>query len=441
MTNEKPMERAARALVRPFLKFLEKQASGSILLLACTVLALVWANSPWGDSYFDLWHVELGFTVGDFSMYKSLHHWINDGLMSVFFFVIGLEIKREVLTGELSTLKQAALPMAAALGGMIVPALIYFAFNAGSPSVRGWGVPVATDIAFALGVLALLGKGIPASLRVFLAALAIADDLGAVLVIAVFYTSDVSVVALLGGAGILLLMIGANRAGVRYPLVYAIMGFFLWVAILESGVHATVAGVLGALAIPARRRLDPRKFVQRGRDILETFDADVRPDPEDFTRDQTHAVAMLEEACERVETPLARLERNLHPWVAFFVMPVFALANAGVVLGADSLKTLAEPVALGIIAGLVIGKQLGITLFAWLSVKLGMAEMPKDAGWKQIYGVACLCGIGFTMSLFIANLAFGDGEELDVAKTGVLVASLAAGILGFMLLRAKKKTA
>lgn len=432
-----PTGRAANLLLRPFQYFFAKEASGSILLLACTAAALIWANSPFGESYHHLWETEIGFEVGHFSLSMSLHHWINDALMAVFFFVIGLEIKREILVGELASFRKAALPLFAAVGGMVVPALLYTAFNAGTPAIVGWGVPMATDIAFALGVLSLLGSGVPNGLKVFLAALAIVDDLGAVLVIAIFYTAELDVAALGAGAIFLFAMFFANRVGVRYPLVYAALGIGLWLAVLQSGVHATIAGVLAAMAIPAWRRIDPREFADRGRSLLDTFERDIAPAADRLTTDQTDAVSSLEVACEAVETPLSRLEHTLLPWVAFFIMPVFALSNAGVEIGGSFLQSLAGPVSLGIVAGLVIGKQVGVALFAWLAVRIGMASLPTGATWKQLYGVACLCGIGFTMSLFIANLAFPDAATLDVAKTGILVASLISGVWGFVLLKAR----
>ena len=425
-------------LLRPFQVFFERETSGSILLLASTAIALIWANSPLRDSYSGLWEIELGIRAGGFELFKSLHHWINDGLMAVFFFVIGLEIKREVLVGELATLKKVALPLAAAVGGMVVPALIYAALNAGSPAVRGWGIPMATDIAFALGVLALLGPGIPNGLKVFLAALAIVDDLGAVLVIAIFYSAELSIGALIAAALIFLTMILANRADIRYPSVYLILGFFLWLAVLKSGVHATIAGVLAAMSIPATRRLDATGFSERAKAILSAFEADIEAGGDRFTRDQSDAVHALEKASEAVETPLARLEHDHLPWVAWFIMPLFALANAGVEIGGGALSSLRDPSALGIIGGLVLGKQLGVTLFAFLVVRLGMATLPEGADWRQIYGVACLCGIGFTMSLFIANLAFADVAALETAKTGVLAASLLSGLCGWSILRTRR---
>jgi NhaA family Na+:H+ antiporter len=426
---------AASLLLRPFQYFFAKEAAGSILLLLCTAAALIWANSPVAESYHHLWESYIGLSVGDFELRMSLHHWINDGLMAVFFFVIGLEIKREVLVGELATMRKAALPLVAAVGGMVVPALLYAGLNAGTPEISGWGVPMATDIAFALGVLSLMGPRVPGALKVFLAALAIVDDMGAVLVIAIFYTSELSLSALGIGGLCLAAMFLANRLAVRYPLVYAALGLALWLAVLKSGVHATVAGVLAAMAIPAWRRIDGREFAQRAQSLLATFERDIEPDAERLTPDQADAVSSLEVACEAVETPLSRLEHTLLPWVAFFIMPVFALSNAGVEIGGDFLGSLAGPVSFGIILGLVVGKQIGVTLFAWLAVRMGMAELPAGASWKQLYGVACLCGIGFTMSLFIANLAFPSAEALDIAKAGILVASLVSGLWGYLLLK------
>ncbi|HUF67966.1 MAG TPA: Na+/H+ antiporter NhaA [Longimicrobiales bacterium] len=441
MAVRKVLQPATNLLLRPFQFFFAHEAAGSILLLLCTGGALVWANSPVAESYHRLWATYIGFGVGDFEIRMSLHHWINDGLMAIFFFVIGLEIKREVLVGELATMRRAALPLFAAVGGMVVPALLYAVFNAGTPEIAGWGVPMATDIAFALGVLSLIGPSVPIGLKVFLAALAIVDDLGAVLVIAIFYTAEVSLVALGVGGVFLAAMFLANRMAVRYPLIYAALGFGLWVALLQSGVHGTVAGVLGAMAIPAWRRIDGLEFAGRARLLLGTFERDIDPDIDRLTMDQIDAVAALEVACEAVETPLSRLEHTLLPWVAFFIMPVFALSNAGVDIGAGFLDALVGPVSLGIMAGLFAGKQVGVALFAWVAVRMGMAELPAGATWKQLYGVACLCGIGFTMSLFIANLAFPQPETLDVAKAGILVASLASGVLGYVLLRPSKSQA
>ncbi len=428
------LTRPVDTLLRPFQQFAKLEASGSLLLLAATVLALIAANSALASYWAALWEVPVTAGVGAMEISKPLHLWINDGLMAIFFFVVGLEIKREVLVGELSSARKAALPLAAALGGMVVPAAIYAALNAGTDAITGWGIPMATDIAFALGVLALLGSRAPLALKVFLTALAIVDDLGAVLVIAIFYTADLQVTMLgLGGiflAGMFLL----NVLHVRYPLAYLVLGIALWVTVLKSGAHATIAGVLGAMAIPVRQRIAATEFAEQAREYLREIEEDLEPGMTSPTADQRDAILSLEQACEAVETPLARLEHGLHPWVAFLIVPLFALANAGVVLDAGFITTLTSPIALGVIGGLVIGKQVGIMLFAWLSVRLGFADLPSGTSWGQLYGVACLCGIGFTMSLFIGNLAFASPELLDTAKTGILAGSLISGALGWIIL-------
>ncbi len=436
ISKHEPGQRPIDTIIRPFQQFAHTEASGGVLLLAFTVVALAWANSPWSHSYHEIWHTTVTLGFGGHLLAKPLELWINDGLMAIFFFVVGLEIKREILTGELSSPRQAALPIAAALGGMVAPALLYFAFNAGTPEVSGWGIPMATDIAFALGVLALVGKGVPDSLKVFLTALAIVDDLGAVLVIALFYTSEISLPALGVGFLFLALMAAANRLGVRNPLVYWVLGSVVWLAFLLSGVHATIAGVLGAMTIPASSLIDERRFVEAGRFMLAEVERKVEPGLEPLHFGTKHAaVRALEKACENVETPLQRLEEALHPWVAFFIMPLFALANAGVALGEGVTAALTQPVTLGVTVGLVLGKQIGITAFSWLAVRLGLASLPSGVSWRHIYGAAVLGGIGFTMSLFIAGLAFSDLETLETAKTGILLASLIAGLAGFWFLR------
>lgn len=417
-------------IVRPFQEFAHTAASGGLVLLAAAIVAAAWANSPFAHSYHDLWHTALSVGIGEFVFSQPLEVWINDGLMAVFFFVVGLEIKREALTGELSTFRQASLPVAAAVGGMIVPALIYSAWNYGTPEISGWGVPMATDIAFALGILALLGDRVPNSLRVFLAAVAIVDDLGAVLVIAIFYTAEISVTALAAGMAGLAVMALANRLGVRSPLAYLLMGIGVWSAFLASGVHATIAGVLTAMTIPARSVLDEDKFVAAGRNFLKAVDDD------DSVRERKiAAVHALEVSCEHVQTPLLRLEHALHPWVAFVIMPVFALANAGIPLGADFVASLAAPVTLGVTVGLVIGKQIGVTLFTWLAVRTGVATLPAGINWRSVSGLAWLAGIGFTMSIFIAGLAFDSPDTLIEAKAGILTASLIAGVVGYVMLK------
>ncbi|HEX2165483.1 MAG TPA: Na+/H+ antiporter NhaA [Thermoanaerobaculia bacterium] len=421
---------ASRFLIRPSQRFFALQSASGILLLAAATAALAWANSPWADRYFDLWRTVGTAGLGALVVEKPLLLWINDGLMAVFFFVVGLEIKREVLVGELAAPKRAALSVAAAVGGMAVPAAIYAAVNAGGPGAAGWGVPMATDIAFALGVLAILGRRVPLALKVFVTAVAIVDDLGAVLVIALFYTEGLSIGLLGLGAAFLLAMVLLNRAGVRRTWPYALLGVCLWLAFLESGVHATIAGVLGAMTIPARRRIDAPEFLLRAEGLLAEIREDLRPGQAEPTADQRDALHALDKAAENVGTPLGRLEHALHPWVAFFVMPLFALANAGVAVEGGLAATLGSPVALGIVLGLFLGKQAGVFAAAWLAVRSGVAALPGGVSWRQLWGVSLLCGIGFTMSLFIAGLAFPDPALLDAAKVGILAASLVSGVLG-----------
>lgn len=429
--------RPVEKIVRPFQEFADRASSSGILLIAAAILALVWANSPWGESYAALWGTKLSVGLGNFSIEEDLTHWINDGLMAVFFLVVGLEIKREILVGELSSPRRAALPIAAAIGGAVLPALIYVTINFGTEGVSGWGIPMATDIAFALGVLALLGERAPLGLKVFLTALAIADDILAVMVIALFYTSDVSWGALAVGGMFLIALVAANLAGVGKPLPYALLGIGLWLCFLQSGVHATIAGVLLAMTVPAISYIDTKEFLKRSRSILDRFEkaGERSSDAVLSNEERQGALHALNRANEDVEPPLQELEHALHPWVVFAIMPLFALANAGVVLGEGFAATLLNPVSLGIVAGLLIGKQLGITLFAWLAVKSGISEMPAGVTWLHIYGAGWLAGIGFTMSLFISDLAFADSPLLDVAKLGILTASLIAGIAGWSIIR------
>lgn len=429
----------AEKLLSPLQEFLQQEASSGILLLAATVIALLWANSMWSESYHSFWENKLTIGYGIFELSKPLLLWINDGLMAVFFFVVGLEIKREVLIGELASLRQAALPVAAAIGGMLFPALIYTAFNYNGTGSLGWGIPMATDIAFALGVLALLGKRVPGSLKIFLTATAVVDDLGAVLIIAIFYTSELAWVSLGIAAIFLALLVICNMLGVRNPVIYSILGIGLWLGFLRSGVHATVAGVLLAMTIPSRARINDKEFVQHSRGIIDEF---ARSDEGDeyLSSTQRSALQSLEELVQHAEAPLQRLEHNLHPWVAYMIMPIFALANAGVALGGGFLAAMTSPISLGVIFGLIIGKQIGITLFSWLVVKSRLADLPEGVGWRHIYGVSWLAGIGFTMSLFISSLAFGDSPMLETAKSGILFASLIAGIVGFLLLRVQSES-
>ncbi|MCX6049965.1 MAG: Na+/H+ antiporter NhaA, partial [Chloroflexi bacterium] len=384
----------------------------------------------------------IGLTAGAFVLEESVLHWVNDGLMALFFFVVGLEIKREVLVGELANPRAAALPILAAVGGVLVPAGIYALLNQGGGGARGWGVPMATDIAFALGCLALLGDRVPLGLKIFLTAVAIVDDLMAVLVIALFYASGLHLIWLGVGLGILLLLILANFFGIRNPIVYAGLGLLVWLAFLHSGVHATIAGVLVALTIPARRQIDAPTFLARAHEILRQFQGNGDPGtPGRVAEVQQSAVIELEEVCEQVQAPLQKMEHALHSWVAFAIMPIFAFANAGVAISANSLGRESFPVLLGIVLGLTLGKTIGILGASWLAVRAGFAELPQGVTWQHMLGVGVLAGMGFTMSLFIASLAFADPALLATAKLAILVASLLAGGAGFMLLRRVPKAA
>lgn len=436
-TPKPPVER----FLDPLKEFAREEASGGIVLLICAIAALVWANSPWAESYHHLWATEFTIGFGNFKLTHSIHFWINDFLMAIFFFVVGLEIKREMLVGELSSPKQAVLPIAAAAGGMIVPALCYTFFNFGLPTARGWGIPMATDIAFALGVLALLGKRVPVALKVFLTALAIVDDIGAVLVIALFYTSNIVWFDLFLGGGFLAVLIAGNWAGVRSPIFYALVGIGgVWLAFLLSGVHATVAGVLAAFVIPSRTRINSREFLKQGRLYLNDFETAAEPEANVLSnKNQLRAVNQLTEASYKAQTPLQQLENGLHPWVAFGIMPLFALANAGVPLQANFFESLLNPISIGIIIGLFIGKMVGIFGTSWLVVKLGWAQLPSQTSWKGLYGVSILGGIGFTMSLFITSLAFRDPAYANNAKIGILLGSLLAGVVGLLVTRSALK--
>jgi NhaA family Na+:H+ antiporter len=374
--------------------------------------------------------------LGGFNLSEEIHFWVNDALMAVFFFVVGLEIKRELLAGELASPRQAALPILAALGGVVFPALFYAALNANGPGARGWGIPMATDIAFVIGVMALLGDRVPLGLKVFLTALAIVDDIAAVLVIAVFYTAEFSWGALGVAAFCLLVALAANRLGVRHPIPYVLIGAVLWVTVLQSGVHATIAGVLLAFMIPSRTAVDQRDFLRHGRAVLDHFERAAETKPVDILNDieQQSAIEALEDACEKVQPPLHRLEQGLHPWVTFLIMPLFALANAGVSLSGDLGKLVAQPVTIGVVLGLVLGKPIGVTLASWLAVRTGLASLPENVSWKHVHGAGWLAGIGFTMSLFMTGLAFTDDAQLTEAKLGILIASLCAGVIGSAIL-------
>jgi NhaA family Na+:H+ antiporter len=414
------------------------EAAGGLALMACTIAALTWANSPWAASYDALWQTKLTVGAGGWVLSKPALLWINDGLMAIFFFVVGLEIKRELLVGGLSTPSQTIMPVAAAVGGMAVPALIYFTLNAGQESAAGWGIPMATDIAFALGIMSLLGRRVPVGLKIFLTAVAIVDDIGAILVIAVFYTTSLNLAALFTGLAVLGLMAVLNlRWGIRHSIPYLVLGVVVWFAFLLSGIHATIAGVLAAMTIPAGTRMNCSTFVEELRGAAEVFEMAITPGKSVLTnKEQQMALHSLEHAYEAATTPLQNIEHALHPWVSFFIMPVFALANAGVPLRADVFAELLTPVSLGVFLGLVVGKQVGVTGACWLVHKLGLADFPSRTTLVHLWGAACLAGVGFTMSIFIGNLAFSEAPALiALAKIAILFASLVSGLLGYLVLR------
>ncbi|MEP0765565.1 MAG: Na+/H+ antiporter NhaA [Fimbriimonadia bacterium] len=424
------------ALILRFQEFFHIEASGGIALMASMVIAMLWVNLGGHHVYEALWHTPIVVGIGDWVTRTNLHHLINDGLMALFFFVVGLEIKRELLVGELASFRKAALPALAALGGMVVPALIYASLNYGTPEVHGWGVPMATDIAFALGVLALLGSRVPDVVKVFLAALAIIDDIGAVLVIALFYTSDINWGAL-GIAGVFFCgLLVCNIFRVRNAIAYWILGFCVWAAFLSSGVHATVAGIVVAATIPLRCGMEAESLLERLRSMLREHQRSqsAGAESEGELADRQASIDALQQAAYMFEPPLQRFERALHSWVTFGVVPLFALANAGVLLTAKLAEAYFGPVSMGIVLGLVVGKPLGIVLFSWFGVRCKLAVLPEGTRWYHILGAGCLAGIGFTMALFIANLAFTNGSEIEGAKAGILSASVVAGLLGWFML-------
>jgi Na+:H+ antiporter, NhaA family len=422
-------------ILRPMQEFIHQSQASGIVLFAMTVIALIVANSPLNETYLAILDTHITLAAGPFVLDYSVLHWINDGLMAIFFFMVGLEIKRELLVGELSKLRAAILPIVAAVGGVAVPALIYLSFNAGGIGARGWGVPMATDIAFALGCMAILGKRIPFGLKIFLTAVAIVDDLIAVLVIAIFYSGGLNFAMLEAGFGVLLVLALANVFGLRSPLIYATLGVLTWVFFLNSGVHATIAGVLVAMTVPARSRIDARTFLERARQVIRQFEKDSSKTMQTWTSEaQQSAILELEDVSEAAQAPLQKMEHSLHSWVNFLIMPVFALANAGVVISANSLGSESLPVLLGIVLGLTLGKPIGIVAACWLVVRTGIGTLPLGVTWRHMVGTGVLAGIGFTMSLFVASLAFNDPGVLATAKLSILLASLIAGGAGLLIL-------
>jgi NhaA family Na+:H+ antiporter len=420
-----------RVVLRPLQEFLRTSTSGSLLLLLAVVVALAWANSPWREGYTQLWHTEASLRIGSWVVVEDLRGWVNDGLMTFFFLLVGLEIKRELTTGELREWRAAALPMVAALGGMVVPALLYQALNAGGPGAEGWGIPMATDVAFALGVLTLAASFAPASLKPFLLTLAIVDDIGAIVVIAVFYSGGVRSGPLLIALLLILLIVGLRSLHIRAMAVYVVIGTLFWFAVLRSGIHPTIAGVVLGLLAPAVPFQRPRAVSEEARRTAdETVDDPAPPDAD------ARWWLRLAQLSKEAVSPLARVEHALLPWSSFVILPLFALANAGVELSARALNDAATSrIAWGIVLGLVAGKFLGVWLATVAAVKLGVGKLPERVGWKSMAGLAATAGLGFTVSLFVADLAFRRSPLLAQAKVGILMASILAGGIGYALLR------
>ncbi len=422
-----------KAVRAPIQSFIHTEEVGALFLLVAAGIALVWINSPWSAAYVDFWHLKISFDIHIFAISEDLRHLVNEGLMAIFFFVVGLEIKRELIHGELSTFRKAILPVVAAIGGMAAPALIYVLFNRSGDHLVGWGIPMATDIAFAVGVLALLGRRIPAELRVFLLGLAVVDDLGAISVIAVFYTDAINWTNLGLGVGFFVAIALCVRFGIRSLGFYLIMCLVMWQFFLESGIHATLAGVLIAAVVPSKPDLSRADFAVSVKKLLHDFD--IAMERKDDEKAQS-IVAQIEDLSRSTEEPMESLEATVHPWVSFVVLPLFALANAAIVFDADTLSTAFESqVTLGIAFGLLLGNPIGILGLTWLAVKLGFGQLPSGVGWRHVLGVGFLAGIGFTVAIFISDIAFDAPAVVDQAKIGIFGASLLAGAIGYLLLR------
>jgi Na+:H+ antiporter, NhaA family len=425
-----------KLLIIPISRFIHNSTTSGIVLFASTLIALILANSPLQDAYHRFWEHTFSIGYDEFVVAHSLHDWINEGLMSIFFFVIGLELKREIMVGVLSKPQNAVLPMVAGLGGMAVPSLIYLAFNSSGGASAGWGIPMATDIAFALGILYMLGDRVPVSLKVFLTVLAIVDDLGAVLIIALFYTTEISMINLLFGVGFLSILLIANWLGVRSTVFYGVVGIGgLWFAFLLSGVHATVAGVIAALTIPAKIKILDQRFVVKMKSLTNDFENSTSNNVSLLTHEQLHIVDKIRFYAKTAITPLQRLEYAMAPLVAFVVMPIFALANAGITFSGSLAENLVSNVSLGVMLGLVFGKFIGIVAVSKLLVKVKLAVLPENLQWRHIYGVAMLAGVGFTMSLFITDLALNDLVFVVQAKIGIFAGSIISGVGGYLVLK------
>jgi Na+:H+ antiporter, NhaA family len=429
-------EVAGDQVLRPFRRFSQRKAAGGLLLLVAAAASMVWANSPWASSFAAMLSEPFGVALGDQLLQFDLRQWINDGLMTIFFFAVGLEIKREILLGDLADRRHAMLPLVAAIGGMLVPALIYLVLNAGGPGARGWAIPMATDIAFALGALSLLGARIPIGLKVFVVALAVVDDLGAMVVIGLFYTASIDGVGLVLAGGFLLALFAANLLGARRGSIYLLLTVGLWYGLQLAGVHATLAGVLAAVFVPMRVRIRPdvlARVVRRGADAIEAHAGKGAAPGMDAERFE--AINLLRFALRIATSPMQRFEHAVQPWVTFLILPVFALFNAGVAIDPGALAALGSPVGLGVVLGLTIGKPAGVLGASWLAVRTGVAVLPDGVSWRHMVGAACLAGIGFTMSLFITGLSFPSVAGLQAtAKLGILVGSLLAAAAGVAIL-------
>jgi NhaA family Na+:H+ antiporter len=426
-----PARRFAQAVRGSVDRFLHIQAASGIILLVAAAVALVWANSPWGESYDHVWHTPISIGVGRFVFEESLHFWINDLLMTVFFLVVGLEIKRELVEGALSDVKRAALPVTAAIGGMLVPAAIYLLLNPEAPTRHGWGVPMATDIAFAVGLLTLLGRRVPATLRVLLLAVAIIDDIGAILVIAVFYSTGFAIDGLLLAAAGIALIFLMLKMGVRPSPLYAIPILIMWAGMVKTGIHPTIAGVIAGLTAPVRSWFGTEGFLNTARDVLDEIQAQVERGHD--AKDLVEPLERLKLARQEALSPALRVEVALHPWVAWFIMPLFALANAGVSIGGiDVDGTGFWTVTAGVFFGLVVGKPLGIMAFSWLATKLGLCTLPDGVNWRGMFVLGSVAGIGFTMAIFITELAFADEALLGTAKLAVLIGTVVASTIGLV---------
>lgn len=443
MSNDHyPLEPVFNRILSPFERFTRREMAGGMVLIGTTIFTLLLMQSSYSEGFENFWEQRFALSLSPgWSLDRSLHEWVNEGLMALFFLLVGLELKREMLVGELSSVNKAALPIIAAAGGMLFPALIYLAFNFGTPAAHGWGIPTATDIAFAIGILVLLSWRVPKNLIIFLTALAIADDLGAVLIIALFYTRDLNFSALWAASGAFVILMLLNRGGIRRPLPYWIIGIGLWYALLLSGVHSTIAGVLLAFTIPARASCSANNFNLRINEIQRAFEAETHNSSTPNNALENHRLAALaqdtEALAESVQSPQQRIEYALHPWVTFLIIPLFAMSNAGIDFSKLSFgATMSSSVTLGVLSGLVFGKFIGISLFSWVGVRLGICSLPSGVGWRHLLGAAWLGGIGFTMSLFISELSFEQQALIDEAKLGILLASAISAVIGLAWLYA-----